>query len=228
MYQPDDNSLMALLMKRDQVRFREIVNTCTERRAEKRIQQTVWILRHVLRTTLCEHVNGLSPAGWLNEQSITKHWFQSVRTCPYSWATGRNSISCSWGFDTAVCLFRWNSNSYYGHRVTFGTVITTKFLVTSNQSTIFFWKFSYCIVFQQYGRDDAASVWSPGDRVVTVHLSDVDVASVPSAGDTIFTVDLSVTDVASVLFIKDGCISSVAISLDHFTFWKKHTWATWI
>ena len=26
-----------------------------------------------------------------NEQSITKHWFQSVRTCPYSWATGRNS-----------------------------------------------------------------------------------------------------------------------------------------
>jgi len=33
----------------------------------------------------------LCPAGWLNEQSITKHWFQSVRTCPYSWATGRNS-----------------------------------------------------------------------------------------------------------------------------------------
>jgi len=32
----------------------------------------------------------LCPAGWLNEQSITKHWFQSVRTCPYSWATGRN------------------------------------------------------------------------------------------------------------------------------------------
>jgi len=27
---------------------------------------------------MCEHVNGLCPAGWLNEQSITKHWFQSV------------------------------------------------------------------------------------------------------------------------------------------------------
>ena len=53
---------------------------------------STWILRHVLRNTLCEHVNGLCPAGWLNEQSITKHWFQSVRTCPYSWATGRNSL----------------------------------------------------------------------------------------------------------------------------------------
>ena len=51
-----------------------------------------WILSHVLRTTLCEHVNGLCPAGWLNEQSITKHWFQSVRTYPYSWAAGRNNI----------------------------------------------------------------------------------------------------------------------------------------
>jgi len=49
-------------------------------------------LSHVLRKTLCEHVNGLCPAGWLNEQSITKHWFQSVRTCPYSWATARNSV----------------------------------------------------------------------------------------------------------------------------------------
>jgi len=47
----------------------------------------------VLRKTLCEHVNGLCPAGWLNEQSITKHWFQSVRTCPYGWATGRNTIT---------------------------------------------------------------------------------------------------------------------------------------
>jgi len=32
--QADDNLLTALLMKRDPVRFREIVNTCTERRAE--------------------------------------------------------------------------------------------------------------------------------------------------------------------------------------------------
>ena len=46
----------------------------------------------MLRKTLCEHVNGLCPAIWLKEQSITKHWFQSVRTCPYSWATGRNNI----------------------------------------------------------------------------------------------------------------------------------------
>ena len=91
MDQADDNSLTALLTKREQVRFREVVNTCTERRAEKRIQRTAWILSHVLRKTLCEHVNGLCPAGGLNEQTITKHWFQSVRTCPYSWATGRNN-----------------------------------------------------------------------------------------------------------------------------------------
>jgi len=43
MDQADDNSLTALLTKRAQVRFREIVNTCTERRAEKHIQQTAWI-----------------------------------------------------------------------------------------------------------------------------------------------------------------------------------------
>ena len=92
MDQADDNSLTALLAKkRTQVRFREIVNTCTEKRAEKRIQRTAWILSHVLRKTLCEHVNGLRPAGWLKEQSITKQWFQSERTCPYSWATGRNT-----------------------------------------------------------------------------------------------------------------------------------------
>ena len=92
MDQADDNSLTALPTKRGQVRFCEIVNTCTERREEKRIQRTAWILSHVLRKTLCEHGNGLCPAGWLNEQSITKHWFQSVRTCPYSWANGRNNI----------------------------------------------------------------------------------------------------------------------------------------
>jgi len=46
----------------------------------------------MLRKTLCEHVNGLCPGGWINEQSITKRWFQSVHTCPYSWATGRNNI----------------------------------------------------------------------------------------------------------------------------------------
>jgi len=39
------------------------------------------------------HVDGLCPAGWPNKQSITKHWFQSVRTCPYSWATGRNTMT---------------------------------------------------------------------------------------------------------------------------------------
>ena len=40
MDQADDNSLTALLTKREQVRFCEIVNTCTERREEKRIQRT--------------------------------------------------------------------------------------------------------------------------------------------------------------------------------------------
>ena len=66
MDQADDNSLTPLLTKRAQVRFREVVNTCTESRAEKRIQRTAWILSRVLRTTLCEHVNGLCPAGWLS------------------------------------------------------------------------------------------------------------------------------------------------------------------
>jgi len=56
----------------------------------------------VLRKTLCEHVNGLRPAGWLKEQSITKHWFQSVRTCPYSWATDRNSSKCEKEDDESV------------------------------------------------------------------------------------------------------------------------------
>ena len=92
MDQANDNSLTALLTKKDPEMFREIVNTSTERRAEKRIQRKAWILSHVLRKTLCEHVNGLCPAGWLNEQSITKHWFQSVRICPYNWATGRNNL----------------------------------------------------------------------------------------------------------------------------------------
>jgi len=39
MDQADDNSLTVLLTKKAQVRFREIVNTCTEGRAEKRIQR---------------------------------------------------------------------------------------------------------------------------------------------------------------------------------------------
>ena len=85
------HSLTALLTKRAQVRFCEVVNTCAERRAEKCIQRTVWILNHLLCKTLCGHVNGLCPAGWLNAQSITNHWFQSVRTCLHSWATFRNS-----------------------------------------------------------------------------------------------------------------------------------------
>jgi len=40
MDQADNNSLTALLTKREQVRFCEIVSTCTERREEKRIQRT--------------------------------------------------------------------------------------------------------------------------------------------------------------------------------------------
>ena len=35
MDQSDDNSLTTLLTKREQVRFREVVNTCTETRAGK-------------------------------------------------------------------------------------------------------------------------------------------------------------------------------------------------
>jgi len=40
MDQADDNSLTALLTKRAQVWFRMVINTCTERRAEKRIHRT--------------------------------------------------------------------------------------------------------------------------------------------------------------------------------------------
>jgi len=64
MDQADDNSLTALLTKKSQVRFCEIVNTCTERRAEKRIQRTAWILSHVLRKrcvnmwTVCAQPDG--------------------------------------------------------------------------------------------------------------------------------------------------------------------------
>ena len=72
--------------------------------SRKTHQRTAWILSHVLRKTLCEHVNGLCPAGWLNEQSITKHWFQSVRTCPYRWVTGRNNTN------DKICRSRWWSD----------------------------------------------------------------------------------------------------------------------
>ena len=67
----------------------------TRRNAEKNAFSTrrncyvTWYIQ-----TQCEHVNGLCLAGWLNEQSITMRWFQSTRTCPYSWATGRNSTLC--------------------------------------------------------------------------------------------------------------------------------------
>ena len=50
-------------------------------------------MSHLLRKTLCEHVNGLCPTGKLNEQSIIQPRFQSVRTCPYSWATGCNNMN---------------------------------------------------------------------------------------------------------------------------------------
>ena len=91
MDQSDDNSLTALLTEKRTSKVPRDRKYMHRRRAEKRIQRTGWILSHVLRKTLCEHVNSLCPAGWLNEQSITKHWFQSVRTCPYNWATGRNT-----------------------------------------------------------------------------------------------------------------------------------------
>ena len=116
MDQTDDNSLTALLTKRAEVRFREVVNTCTERRAEKRIQRTPWILSHVLRKTLCEHVNGLCPSGLLNEQYITKHWFQSVRTSPYSWATGRNTGNAASPANYWNCyLTQTHGQHNYGH-----------------------------------------------------------------------------------------------------------------
>ena len=74
------NSLMAHVTKKEQVRFREVMNSCTERRVEKRIQRTAWILSRVLHTTLCEHVNSLCPAGCLNEQSTV---LQSIGSSPY-------------------------------------------------------------------------------------------------------------------------------------------------
>jgi len=51
------NSLTALVAKRARVRLHEVVNTSTERRAEKRIQRTAWILSHVLHTTTQRRVN---------------------------------------------------------------------------------------------------------------------------------------------------------------------------
>jgi len=71
------------------------------------------MVQHALRKTLCEHVTGLCPAGWLNEQSITKHWFQTLRTCPYSWATGRNNSS---GLPKC-CLLTLRSTNNNDHRL---------------------------------------------------------------------------------------------------------------
>ena len=47
-------------------------------------------------------MSGLCPAGWLNEQSITKHWFQFVRTCPYSWATCRNTTCAAYSINSLL------------------------------------------------------------------------------------------------------------------------------
>ena len=87
------NSLTAPLTKTDQVRFCEVVNTCAERRGEKRIQRTAWILSHVLCTTMCEL--------WTCERFVPSRMAQwavyykalvLVRTySPCSWATGRNT-----------------------------------------------------------------------------------------------------------------------------------------
>jgi len=48
---------------------------------------------------------------------FTKHWFHSERTCPYSWATGRNS-SVADALMSAVPVFFGSTlttgNFYYG------------------------------------------------------------------------------------------------------------------
>jgi len=87
MDQADNNSLTALLTKRAQVRFREIVNTSTERWAKKRIERTAWIwvtcyVKHCVNMrTVCAQPDG-------SMSSL----LQSTGSSPYSWATGRNNI----------------------------------------------------------------------------------------------------------------------------------------
>jgi len=83
-------ALLRLAAVRDTKQARELRGD-TEQFIASSSALVLRILSHVSRKTLCEHVNGLRPAGWLTEKSITKHWFQSVRTCPHSWATGRNN-----------------------------------------------------------------------------------------------------------------------------------------
>jgi len=34
--------------------------------------------------------NGVNIESRVTYNAVWKHWFQSVRACPYSWATGRN------------------------------------------------------------------------------------------------------------------------------------------
>ena len=143
------NSFTALLTKREQARFREFVNTCTERRVEKRVQRTAWILSHVLRTTLCEHVNGLCPAGWLSEQSITKHCFQSVRTCSYSWATDRNNTKHQQKSDK-LCFV--GGHSLFAFILTAlllpGKTIAYFFIQNCFDYYYWLWPFQYCCIRQ--------------------------------------------------------------------------------
>ena len=61
MDQADDNSLTALLTEKRTSKVPRDRKYMHRRRAEKRIQRTGWILSHVLRKTLCEHVNSLCP-----------------------------------------------------------------------------------------------------------------------------------------------------------------------
>ena len=177
MDQADDNSLTARLTKREQVRFCEIVNTCTERWEEKRIQRMAWILSHVVRKTLCEHVNGLCPAGWLNERSITKHWFQSVRTCPYSYghwpqqyhSTTSQGSRCdqSHFFDSCSCSCSWKSESSSCSGAHW------KFTLRKLESKIYFatWgKITAWTILPLANMDEYYNVFSAGKQVVVSFL----------------------------------------------------------
>jgi len=86
--------------------------TCDKKRASKIPRGYEFMHREASRKT--HSTNGVNiesrvtyNAVWTCEQfvpsrmpqwavySITKHWFQSVRTCPYSWAAGRNTTRFS-------------------------------------------------------------------------------------------------------------------------------------
>ena len=150
-----DNSLATLLGKKVHAKLREVVNTHAEMQVEKCIQYNVWLLSHVIHTnavwTVCAQQDGSMSS------LITMRWFQSIRTCPYSWAAGRN---------TSKKILHW-TNVFY-------SASNCKIIVNSQPMKCFkYYKGAICYIYDiKFGmlqvRENEISLckWSAG----TAHL----------------------------------------------------------